>query len=172
MALTPAFTIAQSALDVSLIYATDTSTGSDAAVTKRRITFTTSTATTLVESGITTSYNAWALADTTDSWDVLTQDYALSILVQWLDVSNVVLYSSTQTYCLAYYNKQFLYYLVQLNSLTPSILQDTNYNTNVATFWTTIFGATNAVTIGADISASQNCLNRGTAMRLAQSKYF
>lgn len=172
MSFSPAFTIAQVALNPALIYATDSSTGVDAAIAKRRITFTTSTGTTLVVAGTTTSYNAWALADTTASFNVLTQDYALSILVQWLDVNNVVLYSSTQTYCLAYYNKQFMYYLTNQESLTPSILQDTNYVSNKTALWVSIQGALNAVTFGADIAASQNELNIGTNLRLNQNLYF
>lgn len=172
MSFSPAFTIAQTALNPALILATDSSTGVDSAITKRRITFTTSTGSTLVVSGTTTSYNAWLLADTTGSFNVLTQDYALSILVQWLDVSNTVLYSSTQSYCLAYYNKQFMYYLTNQESLSPGILQDTNYVSNKAALWVSIVGAVNAITFGADLSASQNELNIGTNLRLNQSNYF
>ena len=172
MALTVSFSISQSPLTPGIISATDTSTGVDASVTKRRITFTTNLGTTLVVSGTSTSYNDWALANTTQAFNVLTSDAACSVLVQWLDVNNNVLYSSTQSYCFAYFNKAFLYQLVQAQALTPSILQDANYNANVATFYTTIIGALNAVTFGSDIAASQACLDRGTTMRLAQSKYF
>lgn len=172
MALTPSFTISQTALNPALVYATDTSTGSDAAVTARRITFTDANGNTLVTSGTTTSYNAWALVDTTGTFNVLTQDYAVSILVQWVNVSGTVLYSSTQSYCLAYFNKQFMYYLTQLESLNPTIVQDANYYANKAKFWTTIVGAVNAVEFGSDIAASQNELNVGTEMRLNESKYF
>ena len=172
MALTVSFTIGQTALAPNLISATDTSTGSDGSVVGRRITFTTAEGTTLVETGVTTSYNTWALADTTDSFNVLTEDMALSIMVEWVNSGGTALYTLTQSYCLAYYNKQFLYELVQAQALTPNILQDTNYNSNVATFWTTIIGAINAVEFGADIAAAQASLNRGTEMRLNQSKYF
>lgn len=172
MPLSPAFTISQTVLNPALIIAEDTSTGSDVAITGKRITFTTAYGTTLVESGATTSYNVWATADNPDSFDVLTEDYALSILVQWVNVSGTVLYSSTQSYCLAYYNKQFLYELVQNQALTPGIVQDQNYWSNMAIFHTTIVGAVNAVEIGADIAASQNMLNKGTEMRLNESLYF
>lgn len=172
MALTPSFTISQTALNPALVYATDTSTGSDAFVTARRITFTDANSNTLVTSGTTTTYNAWALVDTTGTFNVLTQDYAVSILVQWVNVSGTVLYSSTQSYCLAYFNKQFMYYLTQLESLNPTIVQDANYYANKAKFWTTIVGAVNAVEFGSDIAASQNELNVGTEMRLNESKYF
>lgn len=172
MAFVQDFSISQTALNPALIIAEDTSTGVDAAITQRRIFFLDSEGNYLAESGVTTDYNAWAYATNPKSFDVLTEDTALQITVQWLDVSNNVLYSKTQSYCLAYYNKQFLYYLVQQQSLNPGIVQDTSYNSNVALFWTTIIGAVNAVTIGDDISASQNSLNRGTEMRNNQSFYF
>lgn len=172
MALTPNFTISQTALNPALIIATDTSSGADADITGKRITFTTANNNTLVESGVSTSYNVWATADNPDSFNVLTEDYALSILVEWVNISGTALYSLTQSYCLSAYNKQFMYELVQQQALTPSIVQDTNYFSNLATFWTTIVGAVNAVEIGADIAASQNMLNKGTFMRLNQSNFF
>lgn len=172
MAFSPSFSISQTALAPQLIIAEDTSTGSDGTIASRRITFTTASGTTLVESGVTTSYNSWALVDTTQSFDVLTQDYALSILVQWLDISNNVLYSSTQSYCLAYFNKQFMYYLTQQESLTPNIVQDTNYISNKAALWVSIVAAVNAVEIGGDIAGSQNELNIGTNLRLNENLFF
>lgn len=172
MPFSPSFTISQTALNPALIIAEDTSVGSDVLIVGKRITFTTAMGTTLVESGVTTSYNTWPTADNPDSFDVLTEDFALSILVQWVNSGGTALYSSTQSYCLAYYNKQFMYYLVQQQSLTPGIVQDSNYFSNLATFWTTIVGAVNAVEIGNDIAASQNMLNKGTYMRNNQSLYF
>jgi hypothetical protein len=172
MPLSPAFTISQSAISPSEITATDTSTGSDAAVTQRRIYFQTSQGTYLVVSGTTTDYETWAYADASDTWDVLTSDQALSITVQWLNVSNAVLYTLTQVFCLAEFNKQFFYYLVQQQALTPSILQDGPYFSNMATYWMNITGAIQAIEIGADISASQNCLDRATYMMQNQNFNF
>lgn len=172
MSFSPAFTISQTVLNPALIIAEDTSTGADAAIAGKRITFTTAYGTTLVESGVTTAYNIWATADNPKSFDVLTEDYALSINVVWVNSGGTTLYSSTQSYCLVYYNKQFMYTLVQAQALTPAIIQDTNYFSNMAIFWTTIVGAENAVEFGNDIAASQNMLNKGTYMRNPQSLYF
>lgn len=172
MPLSPAFSISQTALNTRLAIATDTSTGSDVAITGRRITFTTNSNTTLVVSGTTTSYNLWALVDTTASFNILPQDYALSILVQWVNVSGTVLYSSIQSYCLAYNNKQNFYYLIQQQALTPNIVQDANYYSNLAIYWANIIGAEQAIEIGNDLSASQNCLDRATEMLTNEAKYF
>lgn len=172
MSFSTAFTISQSALSPSNVTATDTSTGVDAAITQRRIFFQTTQGTYLVESGTITSYEQWALANTSETWNILTTDQALSITVQWLDVSNNVLYTLTQVFCLAEFNKQFFYYLIQQQALTPSILQDTNYFSNIATYWALITGAIQAIEIGADINASQNCLNQATNMMTNQQLFF
>ena len=172
MALTPAFTISQSALTPASVTATDTSTGSDAAITQRRIFFQSSNSTYLVVSGTSTDYEQWAYADASKTFQILEEDSAVSVTVQWLNVSNTILYTLTQVYCLPQFNKQFFYYLVQQQALTPSILQDINYASNMAVYWTNITGAIQAIEIGADVSASQNCLNRATNMMNDQAKYF
>lgn len=172
MPLTPAFSMSQSALSPSSITATDTSTGSDASIAVRRIYFQTNDGNYLVESGTITDYEVWAYADASATFDILSSDYAISVTVQWLDSSNIVLYTLTQIYCFAEYNKQFFYYLVQQQATTPSILQDSSYATNMATYWTFITGAIQAVEIGADISASQNCLNQATNMMNNSTFYF
>lgn len=172
MALTPSFAISQSALNPALITATDDSTGSDVAIAKRRIFFRNATGEYLSEDGVTTDYNDWPLANASQSFDVLSEDQALEVTVQWLDVSNVVLYTLTQVYCLSEYNKQFFYYLVQQQALTPNIIQDASYFANMSTYWMNITGAIQAIEIGADISGSQNCLNRATYMMQNQADFF
>ncbi len=172
MPLSPAFSISRTPLNDSLVIATDDSTGSDVAVVARHITLTDANNNTLVVSGTTTSYNLWPLVSNPISLSLLQTDTAVSVLVQWVDISGTALYSSTQSYCLANYSKSFLYYLEQSQSLTPAIVQDANYSNNLATLWATVKGAINAVEEGNDIAASQNALNRANYMRLNQSLYF
>ena len=172
MPLSPAFTISRTPLNDAIVIANDTSTGADAAITQRRITLTDCNGSTLVVSGTTTSFNPWPLVTNPISLSLLTTDTAVSVLVQWLDVSDTELYSLTQSYCLANYSKSFLYYLEQSQSLTPSIVQDSNYSSNLAIFWATLKGAINSIEEGNDLSASQNGLNRLNFMRLNQSNYF
>ena len=172
MPFSPAFSISRTPLNNALVIVTDDSTGVDALIVSRRITLTDTNGDTLVVSGTTTSYNAWPLLTNPLSLSLLDTDTAVSALVEWMSVTNTVLYSSTQSYCLANYGKSFLYYLEQQNSLTPGIVQDTNYNTNLATLWAAIRGALNAVEEGNDISASQNALNRANNLRLNESLYF
>jgi len=170
--MTPAFTVSQSAISPEAVTVADTSTSITGTITQRRVYFQTTSGEFLVESGTTTDYEQWALADSSDTWSILTTDQALSIRVDWLNVSNVVVESLTQVFCLPQFNKQFFYYLIQNQALTPSIIQDTNYFSNIATYWMNIIGAINAVEIGADINASQNCLNRATFMQQNQANFF
>lgn len=172
MAIVPAFTISQSALTPQNITAVDSSTGSDGLIAARRIYFITTEGEYLVEDGVATDYNDWPLADTTDTWDVLDVDQALEIRVDWVGAGGNILYTLTQVFCLPQYNKNQFYYLIGQQATTPSILQDGAYFSNLATYWMNITGAIQAVEIGADIAASQECLNRATNMLNNENLFF
>ena len=172
MPITPSISVSQSAGSPSLVGVADTSTGSDLSISVRRIYVQNSLGEYLVPSGTSTDYTVWAYADASISLNILTEDQAVSITVQWLNSSNAVLYSLTEQYCLGQYNKQFFYQLISDLGLQPGTYQDTNYSGNVSILWTNIIAADSAVTYGSDIAASQNCLNRATNMRLNEGDYF
>lgn len=173
MALTPAFTVGQSASAPADVVFTDTSTGSDAAVTQRRIYVTDSNGTAVVPSGTSTTYVAWALASNPVTVsDLLTQDIACTITVQWLNSSNTVLYTSTDVFCLREFNIQQFIYLIQNQALNPAIVQDTSYFNNLCQYWINIVGADTMITEAEDLSGSQACLNRATLMLNDESFYF
>lgn len=172
MAFSPAFTIAQSALNPALVVATDTSTGSDVNITQRRIYVQQGNGTYLVPTGTSTDYTAWAYASSSISLNILTVDIGAAITVDWLDVSNVVLYSLPQEFPLSYFNKNFFYFLIQQQALSPGIIQDATYFSNLSAYWMNITGGIQAITIGADIAASQNCFDRATEMMQNPAKYF
>ncbi len=172
MPLTPSITLGQNPLTPNIVVATDNSSGSDAAITQRRIYIQDANGNYLVPSGTVTQYTQWDYADVAISLDILTQDAAVSSTTQWLDVTNVVLYTFTEQFCLPQYGKQFLYYLVQLNGIVPSTPMDTNYDLDTAILWSLIRGAINAVEDYDDIAGAQNCLERATNMELKQALYF
>lgn len=172
MPLVPSFTISQTALSAGVVIFTDTSSGSDVLVISRKITITDSAGNPVVQSGNTGTTITWALATNPYSLDLLTQDMAVQIRVDWLNAAGASIYNSEASYCLPQFNKVFLYYLIQLQSLTYPIIQDTNYWNNVAILWANLTGAINAVEIASDITASQACLDRCTFMANNQSKYF
>lgn len=172
MAFEPSFTIAQDPLSPSTVVVTDSSTGSDSNITRRIVYISDSAGDYLVPTGTTTDYIEWAIADSTLSVNILTEDTAVYAEVKWLDINDTVLYSSSDYFCLAQFNKNFFTYLMQLQGDTPTIPADTNYDSNCALFWSRVQGAINVVINNSDISSSQNCLNKATEMRLNQQKYF
>lgn len=172
MSFSPAFTVSQSAASPSVVVFTDTSIGSDPLITKRRIFITDNNGDYIVPSGTTTDYIDWPLATNPLSVDLLLQDTACEIEVLWLNSVNATLYSSSDKFCLSQFNQQFFYYLIQQLALTPSILQDTSYKSNLSQFWTYVIGAQNAVQIGGDIASSQQLLDMATLMQQNQQMYF
>tara|TARA_R110000868_G_scaffold232383_1_gene485879 strand:- start:2022 stop:2546 length:525 start_codon:yes stop_codon:yes gene_type:complete len=174
MAFTQNFTISQTPANPAFVIVTDTSIGDPLTngIASRRITITDCNGNYLVPTGTTTNYIDWSLPNNPISLDLLTQDMALNVLVQWLDSNGVVVVQLDNNYCLSEFNKQFLYYLIQLQSHNYNIIQDTNYWGNVGIFWSNIIGAINSVEIGDDIFASQTCLNRATNMAQNQAFYF
>lgn len=172
MPLAPNFSIAQNPTTPSIVVAADTSTGSDAAIVSRRIYFIDADGNYIVPTETTTNYIVWALANASQSFDILTRDKSLQITVEWINVSGSVLYSLSQLFCLSIYSKQFLYYLVQLQGIAPPIIADANYSSNLALVWSNILGAINAVSLASDLKASQNCLDRINNMIQNKGNYF
>ena len=153
MSFSPAFTASQSAATPSTVVFTDTSTGSDGNIASRRIYVTDNNGNAVVPSGTTTSYVAWVLSSNPLSVaSLLLNDMACNVLIQWLDSGNTILYETNTNYAFAENNKQFFYYLFQQLALTPGILQDANYLSNLNQYWTYITGGINAITIGDDLA--------------------
>ena len=163
--------VSQSASTPSSLTVTDNSTGLSGTITQRRVYVSNAYGEFLTGNGVV-NYTEWALAEASIVLDILTEDIGALIKVEWLNVSNVVVDEVENTYPLAEYNQQFLYYLLGLQGLTPGVYQDSNYSGNIAIFWTNIIAGINAVEYGNDIAACQNCFNRATQMRLEQNFYF
>lgn len=171
MALTVSISVSQSAIAPANITVTDTSTGSDAAVTQRRV-FVQDSEGTYLTGDDSVDYDTWAYADSSKTLSILEGDLAANVLVQWLNVSNTVLYSTNTNYPFPNFGKQFFIYLVQSQGLTPGVYQDTNYGGNLGVFWANLVGGINQVELGNDIAGAQNLFNRTNEMRLNESYYF
>lgn len=169
--MTTAFTFGQSVAFPNICVATDTSTSITGTITQRRIYVQDAYGTYLTGDG-TITYTAWPLIQTSISLDILDEDIGASVRVDWLDVSNNVIESLTQQFPLPQYNKQFYYFLIQSQGLTPWITQDVNYDSNSIQLYQNIVGGIEAVTQYNDIAACQNCFNRATALRLNQALAF
>ena len=173
MPLVPNFTGSQNSGTPQTTTFTDTSTGADAAITKRRIFLLQSDGTYLTGDG-TVNYDEWALADTTISLDVLTQDTALSVTVQWLDVSNTVLYTKTIAFGFDAFGQNFFYGLSdgQVPITNPSITLSTNYYQNKVQFFCYLTSASQAITYASDIYKAQICYDADQFMITNSNDFF
>lgn len=174
MALVVNFSASQNLGEESEILFTDTSTGTDVAVTQRRIYIQTPSGDYLVEDGTTTEYEVWSgfPATTTITLDVLTKDRAVTITVQWLDVSNTVLYDKTLKYGFTLYNETFDYGLTQLLAGNPLLINDNNFYQNKSDLRVNIDSGDQALSLAGDTFAAQQCYDRATELRVNSQYYF
>jgi hypothetical protein len=172
MPLTPSFSVSQSSATPNVIAITDTSSGNDSSVAKRRIYLLQADGTYLVPSGVSTQYIDWALADTTKSVDVLSADTALQITVQWLDSSNVVLYTVTTAFGFSAYGETFYYNLTQLQQANPQIINATTFYTAKMMLRVELDSAAQAISFAGDINSAQQCFNRANNFIINQNYYF
>lgn len=151
----------------------DTSVGSDSAITQRRIFLLQADGTYLTGNG-TINYDTWALANTTISLNVLSQDTALSVTVQWLNVSNAVLYSKTLPFGFAAFGNNFFYGLGdgQVPITNPSVALSTNYYQNKVQFYCYLVSAQQAIDIYGDIYKAQINYDADQWMQINQNYYF
>jgi hypothetical protein len=166
------FTAAQTIGLPSIVTLTDTHTGTDVLVTQRRVYLQKKDGTYLVPAGTTTSYIAWALADASISIDALNKDYSLLITVQWLDASNVVLYTTSTLFYFTLYNSQVSLNLTKALSSSPDTLMDKDYWTNRVILRCNIDDSAEAVSLGGDQYTAQAALDRATYMTNRQQTFF
>jgi len=172
MPLSPNFTASQNSGTPNLIFLTDTSTGSDGTITKRRIYLLQSNGTYLVPSGTATNYIEWALVDTTTSLNVLIQDTALSITVQWLTASNVVVANKTTSFAFTAYNETFYYGLTESQVANANLTASTNWYQTKMILRVELDSAYQAISFASDIFSAQAALNRATFISTNQSYFF
>lgn len=166
MALTPDFSTSQTAGNPSKITLTDTSTGSDGAIASRRVYLQTALGNYLVQSGTTTSYEVWAYANSTITLNVLDKDYALNVLVQWLDSGGNVLYSKQYLRGFTLYNNTFNYGLTQMLTAQPANFNSKYFFNNKIALTVEMDSGDQALELASDIFGAQRCYDRATQIRL------
>lgn len=172
MPLSPNFTASQNSGTPNLIFLTDTSTGSDGTITKRRIYLLQSDGTYLVPAGTATNYIEWALVDVTTSLNVLIQDTALSITVQWLSAANVVVANKTTSFAFTAYNETFYYGLTESQVANANLTASTNWYQTKMILRVELDSAYQAISFASDIFSAQAALNRATFISTNQSYFF
>ena len=172
MPLSPNFTASQNSGTPNLIFLTDTSTGSDGTITKRRIYLLQSDGTYLVPAGTATNYIEWALVDVTTSLNVLIQDTALSITVEWLTAANVVVANKTTSFAFTAYNETFYYGLTESQVANANLTASTNWYQTKMILRVELDSAYQAISFASDIFSAQAALNRATFISTNQSYFF
>lgn len=170
MPITPSFSVTQSFGAPNTLTLTDTSSGSDSGLTSRRVYLQMADGTYLVPDGTTTDYIEWAIGDINITIDVLDQDYALQIIVQWM-TGTAITYSDEGLYLFYQYAEQFYYNLTQFQASIPLIPADTSYYNEKIKLRVSIDEAKNAVFYN-DIAAAQNALNRAKFLIDNQNLFF
>ncbi len=166
MAIVPNFTLSQIYGLPSKVTLTDTSTGSDGAITQRRVYLRKPDGTFLVPSGVSTEYIPWPYADSTITIDALDTDYGLDAITQWLNVSNVVLYDKTIPAGLTLYNETYNYRLTRMFSANPLLINDDDFFERFSGIRTVIDSGNQAISFAEDIFAAQQCYNYGSSIRI------
>lgn len=172
MPLVQSFSVSQTIGAESVLTIEDTSTGSDATITSRRVYLTKADGTYLVPDGTSTDYIEWSIDDTTIDIDCLDKDYCLNIIVQWLDATPNVDYSATSLTLLTLYTKQFLYELTQRQAGNPVLVNDGDYFVNKSELQTELDSAIQAVELASDQLGAQMCMDRATDIRTNSTYLF
>ena len=172
MPYSPDFSVAQVAGELTLMRLTDESTGSDGDIAARRVTVQLADGTFLKPAVSATDYFLWPLADDTFDVDILTADFAPTIVVLYVNSGGTTLYTASTTASFTGYSEQFYYTLTQGQAADPSELMDTNYYLNKMKLRVNIDSANQAISYAGDVAAAQNCLNRAQYMIDNESLFF
>lgn len=167
MPLVPSFIVGITS-DPSSAVITDTSTGSDGAITNRKIIFTQTDGTSLG----TSPYDFPLSAGSSITVTPLDKDYALTIVVNWVDVNGNVLYTANAIFVFTQYASLFLETLTQQQIANPNIVDDQNFIYNKFDLFQEVKGAHNAIDLGQSVIASQSCVERYQLLMTNDQFYF
>lgn len=161
MPLTPDFSIDQSLGFPSKINFYDDSTGSDGAIAARRVYLLDSDGEYDVEDGTTTDYEVWPYADSSITLDLLGQDKAFWITVDWVNSLGTVLYTKTYLRGCLLYLKTYYIGLIKAQSSRRKLIDHANFYQNEIKLLCSIQEATNAIDLADDIGSAQAAMIRG-----------
>lgn len=168
-----AFSTSQTTGEPSVITVTSVTSGVDATITQRRVYISDFTGAFLVPDGVTTEYNEWDINDASVDIDCLEKDMAVRITVQWLNVSNAVVYDSTQDAIgFKLYNETFDYGLTRNMAANYVLSNDSNFMGNKTKLRNYIDSGDNAIEEAADLYNAQLCYNKATELRLSRKSFF
>lgn len=167
MALIPSISI-QATGDPSQVIVSDTSTGSDGAITDRKINVYQANNALLGAS----PYDFPLSAGSSIIINPLDKDYALTIAVTWTNSVGGVLYTATAIGAFVQYALLFLQQLTQTQEANPNIISDQNFMGNKFALFTEVQSASNAITNGQSVFSAQSCITRYQKLLTNSTYYF
>jgi len=145
----------------------------DGSVVTRRLYVSDDTGAFLVEEGSDLEYSVWDYADSTIQLDLLSKDYAVKIVCQWLDVNDDIVADYTiDGTGFVQYNENFSYQLTQLLAANPLLFGDNNYRKNKSDLRDAIDSGNQALTQATSLYNAQRCYDIGTELRLSSQYFF
>ena len=165
MPLVPSFTIGIN-INPSNIIITDTSTGSDVAITDRKILLYT------VTNILLTTLDFPLSAGSSITIAPLTQDVALNVVVNWVNVAGGILYTSSQIYAFTGFSEAYYYGLTQAEASNPGIIQSQTYYQKKSELRTFLDDAPQSINIGNDLGNAQAAILRAQFIIINADKWF
>lgn len=172
MSFNPQYNASQILGNPNCINFEDVSSGTDSAITSRRVFIQDAYGSFLVEEGNPLQYSDWAIANASIVLDVLSKDKAVRIVVQWLDVDNNILYSASSIAGFTLFNETAMYGVIQALSGNPRNINDNNFFQNLSDMRTDVDSGNQAILFASDIFSAQQCYDRATTLRLNSSYSF
>jgi hypothetical protein len=133
----------------------------------------------LVPAGTLTNYIQWSITNVntreplTIDLNVLSEDSALSVTVQWLNSSNVLVDSKAISFAFTAYGESFYYGLSQQQVGDPSLASaSTNWYENKMKLRVELDSAQQAVQFASDIFTAQSALSRATYLTKNANLFF
>lgn len=168
MALSPSFTIGNNANITSEFLITDTSTGSDGNIANRLIYIY------LVDNSLFTGAPIQfpLSAGNTISPSILTQDFAFSITINWVDSGGNMLYTSSQTGVFTGFLEWFYYGITQQIAAQSYIQNDSVFYYNWGKLRTLIDSANQSIEISGSIFNAQNMILLAQQLTTNSTLYF
>lgn len=167
MSFNPSIVISAT-LDPSIISVEDTSTGSDVAITDRKI-YVYQANNNLQGAS---PYDFPLSAGTSITINPLDKDYAITVVVNWTDVGGTVLYTANAIGAFVQYALLFLQQLTQTQESNPQIINDQNFMGNKFLVFTEVQSALNAITNGQSVQSAQQAITRYQKLLNSSSYYF
>lgn len=118
------------------------------------------------------NYMYWPYVDSSITYDLLPKDMPLTVTVNWLGVTNNVLYTKVLPYVFVRFNTEFDYSLSYSEANGNASINSANWLTKRMQLRVAINDANNAMSESSSIADSFAACERGTSLRLNPNSFY